>query len=78
MSASNETPMTPSQVKGKAHSGSPSSSDCKLFELIQYQCEVVESMMECTPIPRLFLKCAGKPTTEVTPEYDLNNDSLKK
>ncbi|KAL0078042.1 hypothetical protein J3Q64DRAFT_1292041 [Phycomyces blakesleeanus] len=79
MSASDESPMTKSApVKGGSLAGTASSSDCKLYELIQYQCEMVESKIECTPIPRLFLKCPGKPTTEVTPEYDQNGDPLQR
>ncbi|OBZ84907.1 hypothetical protein A0J61_07043 [Choanephora cucurbitarum] len=43
---------------------------CKLYELVQYQCEASQHHIECTPFVRLFLRCAGMPTVEVTPEID--------
>ncbi|CDS03057.1 hypothetical protein LRAMOSA00459 [Lichtheimia ramosa] len=51
-------------------------SQCQLYELVQYQCEVTSTHIECNPFVRVFLRCAGKPTTEVTPEYDYNGDPV--
>lgn len=71
-------------------------SQCQLYELVQYQCEVTSTHIECNPFVRVFLRsvlfpidtrrdltastdrCAGKPTTEVTPEYDYNGDPVTK
>ncbi|KAI9259821.1 hypothetical protein EDC94DRAFT_660524 [Helicostylum pulchrum] len=50
--------------------------NCKLYELVQYQCEATRNNIECTPFVRLFLKCAGIPTVEVTPEYDQYGDPM--
>ncbi|RCH97571.1 hypothetical protein CU097_014015 [Rhizopus azygosporus] len=50
--------------------------NCKLYEMVQYQCEASSSCIECNPFPRLFLKCAGLPTVEVTPEYDQNGNPV--
>ncbi|KAG2199701.1 hypothetical protein INT47_012837 [Mucor saturninus] len=49
---------------------------CKLFEMVQYQCEANINNIECTPFVRLFLKCTGLPTVEVTPEYDQYGDPV--
>ncbi|KAG0180335.1 hypothetical protein DFQ29_000861 [Apophysomyces sp. BC1021] len=58
-------------------SSSPNSTqECQLYELVQYQCEVGASRIECSPFVRVFLRCAGKPTVEVTPEYDTNGDPI--
>ncbi|KAG2226271.1 hypothetical protein INT45_005943 [Circinella minor] len=51
-------------------------NDCQLYELVQYQCEVGSTHIECNPFVRVFLRCAGRPTTEVTPEYDHNGDPV--
>lgn len=29
---------------------------CKLYEMVQYQCEATVNNIECTPFVRLFLK----------------------
>ncbi|KAI8391364.1 uncharacterized protein BYT42DRAFT_556637 [Radiomyces spectabilis] len=70
-----ERPVTMNAEQRKALIDSyKQSGDCQLYELMQYQCEVGVANIECTPFVRLFLKCAGKPATEVTPEYDYGND----
>ncbi|KAI8089069.1 uncharacterized protein BX664DRAFT_358666 [Halteromyces radiatus] len=43
---------------------------CQLSELVQYQCEVGSTHIECNPFVRLFLRCPNKPMIEVTPEYN--------
>ncbi|KAF1797504.1 hypothetical protein V8B55DRAFT_1515603 [Mucor lusitanicus] len=48
--------------------------NCRLFEMVQYQCEATRYNIECSPFVRLFLRCAGLPTVEVTPEYDQYGD----
>jgi hypothetical protein len=30
--------------------------NCRLFEMVQYQCEANRTNIECTPFVRLFLK----------------------
>lgn len=50
--------------------------NCKVFEMVQYQCEANRTNIECTPFVRLFLRCAGIPTVEVTPEYDQYGDPI--
>lgn len=52
--------------------------NCKLFEVVQYKCEVTRENIECTPFVRLFLRCAGIPTIEVTPDYDEYGDPLSR
>ncbi|KAI8881761.1 hypothetical protein K501DRAFT_188273 [Backusella circina FSU 941] len=41
---------------------------CQLYELVQYECKPTKTQIECSPFTRQFLKCAGAPTVEVTPE----------
>ncbi|RGB29476.1 hypothetical protein C1646_766536 [Rhizophagus diaphanus] len=43
---------------------------CNLFELIQYQCIIKDDRVICSPFVRIFKRCAGKPTVEITPYYD--------
>ncbi|ORZ05229.1 hypothetical protein BCR42DRAFT_428440 [Absidia repens] len=50
---------------------------CKLSELVQYQCEVGSTHIECNPFVRLFLSCPGKSAMEVTPEYNESEDGTK-
>ncbi|KAI8051091.1 uncharacterized protein B0P05DRAFT_562925 [Gilbertella persicaria] len=50
---------------------------CKLYEMVQYQCEASQHQIECSPFVRLFLRCAGMPMVEVTPEYDQHGDPLQ-
>ncbi|GAN00749.1 hypothetical protein MAM1_0002d00171 [Mucor ambiguus] len=52
--------------------------NCKLFEMVQYQCEATRYNIECSPFVRLFLRCAGLPTVEVTPEYDQYGDPISR
>ncbi|KAI8329925.1 hypothetical protein BC941DRAFT_518397 [Chlamydoabsidia padenii] len=61
----------------KLLSSSTDSKQCKLSELVQYQCEVGSTHIECNPFVRLFLSCSGKPMMEVTPVYSENGDSIK-
>ncbi|KAG1378157.1 hypothetical protein G6F61_006086 [Rhizopus arrhizus] len=49
---------------------------CKLYEMIQYQCEASFTRIECSPFVRLFLRCDNLPTVEVTPEYDQHGDPI--
>ncbi|KAI7904412.1 uncharacterized protein BX663DRAFT_504974 [Cokeromyces recurvatus] len=53
-------------------------SDCKLYEMVQYQCEPNLDHLECTPFVRLFLRCTGAPTVEVTPEYDQDGNPISR
>ncbi|KAL7319798.1 hypothetical protein PS15m_002891 [Mucor circinelloides] len=50
--------------------------NCRLYEMVQYQCEATRHNIECSPFVRLFLRCAGLPTVEVTPEYDQYGDPV--
>ncbi|KAI8884263.1 hypothetical protein K501DRAFT_248275 [Backusella circina FSU 941] len=50
--------------------------NCHLYELVQYQCEANKSNIECSPFVRLFLKCKGIPTVEVTPEYNEDGEVI--
>ncbi|KAL1918846.1 uncharacterized protein VTP21DRAFT_2868 [Calcarisporiella thermophila] len=43
--------------------------ECRLAEIVQYQCKLVPNKIVCSPFPRLFRICPGKPTIEVTHAY---------
>ncbi|KAI8642017.1 hypothetical protein BD408DRAFT_417212 [Parasitella parasitica] len=60
------------------HDESGIPQNCKLYETVQYQCEVTRYNIECTPFVRLFLRCKGLPTVEVTPEYDQYGNPISK
>ncbi|KAI8967282.1 hypothetical protein BDF20DRAFT_917750 [Mycotypha africana] len=70
--------MTDSEINNQTTNYSKrfQSGDCQLYEMVQYQCEHSQSQIVCSPLTRLFLKCAGVPTVEVTPEYDQNGDPI--
>ncbi|KAI9322412.1 hypothetical protein BX666DRAFT_612035 [Dichotomocladium elegans] len=68
MSSASASTETPNSGKGF--------EKCNLYELVQYQCEVTSTHIECNPFVRVFLRCPGKPTTEVTPEYDHKGDPV--
>ncbi|KAI9495085.1 hypothetical protein BDB00DRAFT_815803 [Zychaea mexicana] len=72
MNSSKET----TKSSGESQPASAKRNECQLYELVQYQCEVGSTHIECNPFVRVFLRCTGKPTTEVTPEYDLNGDPV--
>ncbi|KAG2194290.1 hypothetical protein INT46_001800 [Mucor plumbeus] len=52
--------------------------NCRLYEMVQYQCEATRHNIECSPFVRLFLRCTGLPTVEVTPEYDQYGDPISR
>ncbi|KAI8071246.1 hypothetical protein BC940DRAFT_293963 [Gongronella butleri] len=52
--------------------------ECQLHELVQYECEVGKTHIECRPLVRLFYRCAGKPMVEVTVARDQRIDTTKK
>ncbi|KAI9309529.1 hypothetical protein BJ944DRAFT_258399 [Cunninghamella echinulata] len=66
--------MQPYTDRTKLLSSYKKADECKLNELVQYQCEVGSTHIECNPFVRLFLKCSNMPMIEVTPEYDQNGD----
>ncbi|KAI8358377.1 hypothetical protein B0O80DRAFT_280665 [Mortierella sp. GBAus27b] len=47
-----------------------SSSECSLWSLIQYECDLSPERIVCRPVYRIMKKCKGMPTVEVTPLYD--------
>ncbi|CAG8454032.1 9402_t:CDS:2 [Paraglomus occultum] len=49
-------------------------SKCKYFEIMQYQCDLTGKKIVCVPFARIFKRCVGRPTIEVTPIYDTNGD----
>ncbi|RIA89871.1 hypothetical protein C1645_771284 [Glomus cerebriforme] len=48
----------------------PIKPKCNLFELVQYQCIIKDDRVICSPFVRIFKRCSGKPTVEITPYYD--------
>ncbi|CAI2170336.1 20169_t:CDS:2 [Funneliformis geosporum] len=51
-------------------------TQCTLSELIQYQCRIEENRVICVPFVRIFKKCIGKPTVEITPFYDSEGNPI--
>ncbi|KAL1926889.1 hypothetical protein VTP01DRAFT_5219 [Rhizomucor pusillus] len=76
MPSDNGCPVSYSETRASLLAMHKNIRNCKLLELVQYQCEVQTTHIECSPLVRLFLRCAGKPTIEVTPEYDQNGDPV--
>ncbi|CAO3593588.1 unnamed protein product [Absidia cylindrospora] len=69
--------MSDSTERHKLISSYTDTKHCKLSELVQYQCEVGSTHIECNPFVRLFLSCPGKSSMEVTPEYNESEDGTK-
>ncbi|ORX90876.1 hypothetical protein K493DRAFT_317687 [Basidiobolus meristosporus CBS 931.73] len=44
-----------------------SSADCVISEITQYHCQLSQKQIVCNPFVRLFKKCAGYPSVEITP-----------
>ncbi|RIB14820.1 hypothetical protein C2G38_2094777 [Gigaspora rosea] len=49
---------------------------CHLAELMQYQCDIQKNRVVCVPFIRIFKRCQGRPTVEVTPIYDLTGNPI--
>ncbi|KAK9729366.1 hypothetical protein K7432_000331 [Basidiobolus ranarum] len=43
------------------------SSHCVISELTQYQCELSQKQIVCNPFVRMFKKCPGFSSIEITP-----------
>ncbi|CAG8455708.1 10680_t:CDS:2 [Ambispora gerdemannii] len=50
---------------------------CTFQEIVQYQCRLESNRVVCDPFVRIFKRCVGKPTIEVTPIYDKNGMPIK-
>ncbi|KAI7828078.1 hypothetical protein BC939DRAFT_444477 [Gamsiella multidivaricata] len=48
----------------------PQKSECTLWSLVQYECDLSPASIVCRPVYRILKKCKGRPTVEVTPLYD--------
>ncbi|CAO3567171.1 unnamed protein product [Mortierella alpina] len=52
------------------HIVTPQKSECSLWSLVQYECDLSPERIVCKPVFRLLKRCKGRPTIEVTPLYD--------
>ncbi|TPX43322.1 hypothetical protein SeLEV6574_g05135 [Synchytrium endobioticum] len=50
-------------------SGEDGAKRCRLWEMVQYQCELTADLQRviCRPFTRVFRRCANASTIEVTP-----------
>ncbi|KAF9003427.1 hypothetical protein BDQ17DRAFT_1242411 [Cyathus striatus] len=55
-------------MSSENHKSSDGRSNCTIFEILQFTCELkpVNNEMSCYPIARLFRQCPGEPVTEIT------------